>query len=146
MRNSLLTLAALACMSGTLLTSCNTPSQKVEKAQENVDEANKKLDQANEEYLAEVEFYRKEAAAKIEANEKSIAEFKARKESLKQDARADYESKLFQLEEKNTDMKKKMEDYKLEGRDKWDTFKSDFGRGMDEIGKAFSELAGTSSN
>ncbi|MFN6945850.1 MAG: hypothetical protein ACK4ND_12955 [Cytophagaceae bacterium] len=143
MRKSLLILAFIG-IAGASLISCDTPAQKVEKAEENVEEANRKLDQANDEYLAEVEYYRREAAAKISANEKSIAEFKARKESLRQDARADYEKKLLELEQKNTDMKKKMDDYKIEGKDKWDTFKTDFANGMQEIGNAFSEL--TTSN
>ena len=37
-------------------------------------------------------------------------------------------------------MKKKMDDYKAEGKDKWNEFKIEFNRDMEEIGKAFKDL------
>ncbi len=37
-------------------------------------------------------------------------------------------------------MKKKMENYKEEGKDKWEIFKAEFSHDMDELGKAFKDL------
>ena len=140
MKKSILTLAAIAFLSGVILTSCNSSSQKVENAETNVTEANNALDKANQEYEAEIESYRREIADKIEANNKSIAEFNARIALEKKDAQDEYRRKVTTLEKKNTDMKKKMDDYKAEGKEKWEKFKTEFSRDLDELGAAFRDL------
>jgi F0F1-type ATP synthase membrane subunit b/b' len=127
-------------MTGAIMTSCNTPAQKVENAQDKVTEANQDLDKANQEYLVDIENYRKETADKIAANNQSIAEFKARIENEKMEAKADYNNKITELEQKNSDMKMKLDDYKTEGKEKWEIFKTEFSHDMDELGKAFNDL------
>jgi septal ring factor EnvC (AmiA/AmiB activator) len=72
--------------------------------------------------------------------EKNIAEFKARIAKEKKENRADYEKKLIELENKNSDLKKKLADYKDDGQDKWISFKAEFNRDIDELGKAFKDL------
>jgi len=37
-------------------------------------------------------------------------------------------------------MKKKLDDYQLEGKDKWNLFKTEFSHNMEELGKAFNDL------
>jgi chromosome segregation ATPase len=140
MKKSIFQLGAVACLLGGLLTSCNTPAEKVADAQNTVDAANQDLDQANREYLADVEQYRKEASEKIAANEKSIAEFNARMATEKSAAKAAYQEKITAIEQKNSDLKKKMDEYKAEGRDQWEKFKLEFNRDMDDLGIAFKNL------
>lgn len=140
MKKIILGLVASTFIAGVIFTSCNTPAEKVENAQENVTEANTDLDTANAQYLADIENYKKETADKITANDQSIAEFKARIQEEKKEAKADYKKKIAELEQKNTDMKKKMDDYKVEGKEKWETFKAEFTHDMDELGKAFKDL------
>jgi hypothetical protein len=140
MKKSILTLAASLLMTGAILTGCSSPAEKVADAQKDINEANNDLDKANNEYLAEVAAFKKEAADKIAINEKSIADFKARKANEKKEAQAAYEKEISDLEQKNSDMKKKMDDYQIEGREKWETFKADFSHGMDELGKAFAGI------
>ena len=137
MKKSIITLVACTFITGAILTSCNNSAEKVENAQSNAIEANNDLDKANEEYLKEIEKYRKETADKVAANDKSIAEFKARIEHEKNEAKADYQKKIVELEQKNSDIKKKMDDYKVEGKEKWEIFKAEFNRDMEELGKAF---------
>ena len=48
--------------------------------------------------------------------------------------------KISDLEQKNTDMKKKLDEYGMEGKDKWDAFKAEFNHDMDELGKALKDL------
>ena len=122
------------------LLGCTTPAQKVESAKDNVAEANIDLDKANKEFEEDIENYRRETADKIAANDKSIAEFNARIESKKKEAQADYRIKITALEQKNSDMKKKMDDYKAEGKEKWEKFKTEFSRDLDELGAAFKDL------
>ena len=37
-------------------------------------------------------------------------------------------------------MKKKMDDYKAEGKEQWEAFKTEFSHDMDELGQAFKDL------
>jgi hypothetical protein len=140
MKKSILTLAAVAFMTATTLTSCNSPAKKVEEAQRDVNEANKDLAKANEEYLADIESYRKETDEKIAANDRSIAEFNSRIKEQKREAAADYKLKIAKLEQKNSDMKKHLDEYKAEGKEKWEKFKTEFNHDMEELGKAFKDL------
>jgi hypothetical protein len=44
------------------------------------------------------------------------------------------------LEQKNRDLKKKLEEYKDEGQSKWEEFKTNFKHDMDGIGKTMKDL------
>ncbi len=125
---------------GMMFTSCDTPSQKVENAEANVVEAKEDLVQAQEDYLVDVETYRQQTAEKIAANNKSIAEFNARIEAEKADVKADYKMKIAELEKKNSDLKMKLDGYKAESKDQWETFKLEFNRDMDQLGAALKDL------
>lgn len=140
MKKSFTAITASVLLTSAIIISCSTPAEKVVNAQNNVTEANKNLDKANGEYLADIKKYRKETADKIAVNEKNLAEFKARIEHEKKDAKADYKKKIAELEQKNSDMKKKIDDYQLEGKEKWEIFKTEFSHSMDELGKSFKDI------
>ena len=140
MKKSIFIFSSCLLLSVTIFTSCSTPAEKVEKAENNVVQANNELDTANKVYLADVASFKKENEEKIEANNKSIAEFNQRIADQKATAKADYKIKIAELEKKNTDMKKKMDDYKEDGKDNWTKFKAEFSHDMDELGKAFKNL------
>ena len=140
MKKSILKLTAILFTTSTLITSCNTSAEKVEHAQDHVSEANEDLNKANEAYLADVETYRTVTADKINANNKSIIDFNTRIENKKNEAKADYKKKVAELDAKNSDMKKRMEDYKADNKENWESFKTEFNHDMDELGKAFNDL------
>jgi phosphoenolpyruvate-protein kinase (PTS system EI component) len=141
MKNLNLIFAIPTLMGASLFfTSCSTPAEKVKDAKENVTEAKNELKDANEAYLADVESYRREAAEKIEANNQAIIEFNKRVQNEKMEARADYKKKIAELEKKNTDMKKRMDDYTADGKDNWESFKMEFNRDMESLGLAFKNL------
>lgn len=129
----------LTVMMGTF--GCQTNSEKVTPAKSEaaeIDTTNLNLTQ--EEYLLDVEKYKKETNTKISANEQSIKEFKARIASNKKDAKANYDKKINDLEQKNTDMKRKLDEYKIEGKEHWNSFKEEFNHDMDELGNALKDL------
>ena len=140
MRKTLLLAAVAVIVSGAVITGCATPAEKVQDAQTDVQVANENLDKANEEYLTDIDAYRKEANEKIAANEKSLIEFKARVATQKKEARAEYEAKINELEHRNSDMKKQIDEYKADGKDKWAAFKQDFGKSMEDMGESFKNL------
>lgn len=140
MKKLSLIFSALLLMAGTELISCNTSAEKVEKAEDEVKVANENLDEANAEYLADVEQFKLETSQKIADNAKSIADFNARIATDKKLAKAEYKEKIAALELKNTDMQKKMADYKADGKDGWAKFKEEFNHDMDELGKALKDF------
>jgi hypothetical protein len=140
MKKSIFTSAALAFFIAAGITSCNTPTQRIENAQEEVNDAEEDLKKANEAYLADVVAYRKETAEKIANNNQSILDFNKKIEAKKVEARADYKMKILALEQKNADMQRRMNDYKSDGKDDWNKFKTEFNHDMDELGKAFKAL------
>jgi hypothetical protein len=140
MKKSILFLMVCGLISGVVITSCNTSAEKVENAEENVLVANRDLDQANQEYLADISNYRQETASRVAANELIIKDFNARIAHDKKAAKAEYKKKITALEQKNHEMKMKMDNYKEDGKDKWLAFKAEFSHDMDEMGKAFKDM------
>ncbi|MFH5830945.1 hypothetical protein ACG2F4_11000 [Halalkalibaculum sp. DA3122] len=128
-----------------LLTGCNSPDQNMENAQSAVVEANRELEEATREYQADMNQYREEAAERIAANDSTITAFKERMANKTADVKATYEKQLAELEQKNSDMKKKLADYKGEGKEQWETFKTAFNREMNSLGEAFEDFTDTNS-
>ena len=122
------------------ITSCKSPEQKVINAEQEVVDANADLEKANEEYLEDIKKYKLETAEKIAANEKKISEFNTRIANEKAEAKKDYAKKIEALEKKNSDMKLKLDNYNAEGKEKWETFKAEFNRDLNELGESLSKF------
>jgi uncharacterized protein YPO0396 len=140
MKKSIIKMTASFCIIALSVTSCNNSAKTVEKAEEKVLEAKEELQRVNDSYKVEVEEYRKITNDKIMSNNQSIIEFNARIDSQKKEAKADYTKKINELDKKNNDMKKRMEDYRADSKENWQSFKSEFGHDMDELGVAFRDL------
>jgi hypothetical protein len=144
MKKTIFTIAITMIVGGIIITGCQSSETKVENAQEKVQFAKDKLNEANQELdqatKDSIQQYRKENLQKLNAHEKSIADFKSRIATKKKENRAEYEKELLRIEEKNTDLKKRLDEYKEEGRDRWDIFKSEFSREMDQLGEDFKKL------
>jgi hypothetical protein len=90
--------------------------------------------------MQDIDSYRKQINDTIDANIKSIADFKVKIQHDKKRAKAFYDEKIEALEKGNIEMKKKIVEYKGEGKEKWEVFKKEFSDGMDTLGKAFKDL------
>ena len=139
MKKSIKVLAVSVLLIGSALTSCSTPAEKVEDAQDNVDEANRDLEDSKE-HLWEVENYKAQHAAQIEENERSIADFNARIDSQKVEARDDYRKRVSELERKNSDMKKRMDNFNSDNKEGWERFKAEFSHDMEQLGDSFRDF------
>ena len=137
MKTIFIRFASVALIAGTLVLSCVSSKKKVSNAEANVAEAQKDLDKANEEYRADMVIYRKETSEKIVANDQSIREFKEKIADVNEDTNNKYQQKIAELKLKNNELKKKMDDYKDDGKQNWEKFKTEFSHDMDELGKAF---------
>ena len=137
MKKLIFTLTAIILLAGGIFTSCNTAAEKVDNAKNKAIEADENFNKANDEYLADIENFKKETAAKIEANNQMIADFTVKIEYAKKDAKAYYTEQIAVLEQKNIAMKQKLDDYEVNGKDNWETFKAEFSRDMNDLGVAF---------
>ncbi len=140
MKKTILIIAAMAFAATATFTGCTTPAQKVENAEENVEQANEALAKARQEYLADLESFRKQTEAQTLTNEQMIAELKTRVAKEKMEARAAHLKRISELEQKNIEMRKKMTDYKDDSQENWKLFKAEFSRDMDELGKALNDF------
>ncbi len=138
--NSLL--AIIIFIAASTFSACDSPAQKVATASDNVTQAKVNLKQAQEDYKLEIANFKKESNEKITANEKAIANFKTQMVSAKNDVKASYKKLIESLEQKNSDMKKRMNNYEYQedNNDKWQSFKREFNHDMEELGKAFKDL------
>lgn len=147
MKKLVSTLAATAFFAGILFTGCNSSSNKIDNAEDKVMDAKEAvidaqidLNQARQDSITEFEQYKTKYQNQIIANEKSIAELRVGFVGASQENKALYEKKLTELEEKNRRLKIKLAEHNEEGTAQWRTFKTEFQRDMDELGKAFSEF------
>jgi len=141
MKNNIFTFAVMGFMAGTLLMGCGkTSEQKVETAKEDVKDAKQELKAAQTEYLAEWQTFKREAEQTIAANEKRIDAFKEKMEKAGPKFRAKYSKEVAVLEQKNLDLKKKLEEYKDGGQSNWEEFKTNFKHDMDAMGKTMEDL------
>ena len=140
MKKSIFTIALTTIIAGTLITSCNSSTEKVEDAAVKVDQAAEDLTKAKEAFDAEYTKFKSESEQRMLDNDNQISELKASKEKMKKEAKEDYDKAIADLEQKNSNMRIKMNEYKEEGNDKWESFKREFNHDMDELGQSLKDL------
>jgi len=148
MKKTLFTLAITTFIAGTFLTGCQNTSKKEETAQENVEDARENLDDAKEELsdarkvATEDEWnaFKASTNATITENEMKIAEMKASMKKTEKSIEDEYAEKIEILEQKNNDIKVKIETYKNDTSSDWESFKLEYNRDMDELGQAMKNL------
>ena len=136
-------LAVTMIIAGTMFTGCNSSGNKIENAEnkleaanDNVSAAKQDLNQAIKDSLTEYQKFKKESDERIMAFDKNIAELKVKIANEKKENKARYEKKLNGLEQQNRKMKKDLEEYKEEGKEKWYSFRVKFNSDMDNLGTA----------
>jgi hypothetical protein len=128
-------------IAGSILTGCNTNREnKVENAKENVQKASQDLKDAQAEYDKEWQQFKSDVDLKISENEKSIAEIKVKIKTQNRKYKAKYEEEVVVLEQKNSELKNKIGEYKYESKDKWEEFKQGFNHDLDVVGKSITNF------
>jgi len=137
MKKIIFTIAIMVSMVFSMFIGCQSSSKKIDNAQENVVKANEELYQALKDSIQQ---FRTVTQAKLIANEKQLAEYKVKIANEKKANKIKYETELAKMVKKNNELKVKLENYNEEGDEKWESFKTEFNRDMDELGKAFKDL------
>lgn len=133
----------LACIVAMEIISCSSPKQKaenLENAKENLINAQDDLDKAVLDSTNEYDRYKIESEAKLKANDLKIAELKVKMKADKLEIRTKYEKQLNELEMKNAKLKTNIEDYKETNKNKWEIFKSNLNKEIEDIGKAITKM------
>jgi len=135
---------AIAC-SSIVIMSCNTsPKDKeneLENAQEEVVEAQEALEQSKQDSLSDYVTFKAGIELKLDENEKLIAQQKQLLNESKEAQKAENLKELIRLEDKNNRLKEKLRDYQEGPSEKWELFKIEFNKEMDELGKSISTMA-----
>jgi ABC-type Fe3+-citrate transport system substrate-binding protein len=79
----------------------------------------------------------------IASHDHNIAEYKVKIKNDRKEHQTDYSETVFELELKNSYMKVKLDNYTMEGKDKWETFKGLFIRDMEKLNIEFTDFSTT---
>lgn len=140
MKNSLLTIVTAGTILATIAIGCNSPATKVENAKQDLKEARQELSQEQKDSIADFTAFKTESEDRIAGNEKTIAAFKERMVTDKTQTKKADQKVIDELEQRNINMRKKMDEYKYEGKDNWLSFKKEFNHDMDDLGQSLKNL------
>jgi len=87
-----------------------------------------------------IQNFKTESQEKSDINEKLITEYRERRPIVQDEQVAKYLSKVDELERKNSEMKRKLDEYKMEGRGQWVSFRQEFNHDMSGLKKALKDL------
>ena len=149
MKKTILSLSITAIMAGTLFTvQAQQTDPKSSEARENMREAKINMADAKEDMkiakqdsLAQFPKFKKDCEVQFKSNDKSIAELKNKHLDMNEQDKANYRSKVELLEQRNSDLKMRLADYKNDsGREAFNAFKDNFNDDLDRVGNGIKEL------
>ncbi|MFZ1703031.1 MAG: hypothetical protein WAT79_01725 [Saprospiraceae bacterium] len=128
-----------------LMNSCDSSSDKnstsiSKEISEDLDEAKDDFQDAKKEYIKKFDVFKLEVEEIIAENELKI---KALKEEIKKQNKKDTkakEKKLKELEATNRTFKDRLNKFKDEGENKWESFRRELQHDMDHLGDAIKDL------
>lgn len=145
MKTPILKLVLLAAIVSMIYISCNnSPKAKEENLNEAKDEvvdAKADLVESTKDSINDFKKYKESIEKKLVENDKVIADLKSKNNSKDISTKELYVNQLDKLEKKNAELKHKIEDYKEGPEQKWELFKVDFNKDVDDLGKSISNIA-----
>ncbi len=106
---------------------------KVAEERKDVSEAKADLREAKADSIADFQKFKKDAETKIQENQKKIGELKAKKSEESKEVKEKYDKKILTLEQKNNELRKRMENCNRNDKSAWESFKNKFTHEMDEL-------------
>ena len=140
MKNITNKMLAIIAISSAVIFACNSSEKKVENAKEELKEARQELNDERIDSIAEYETFKAESELRIQQNEKVISAYRERVRKEKRIIKKEDQMYIDLLEQKNINMRIKIEEFRTKGKDEWKSFKQEFKRDMDELGAALKNL------
>lgn len=147
-------IATTTVIAGIIFTSCQSSVQKEKVAQAKVQNAKEKLRVAEDEAIAAAQqvakdrawqLFKTDAGVKIRNNELLIEELKVKMKTTGKTLRAQYEKRIIALEQKNKELKTRMDAYEKNQSD-WESFKRQFTSDLEKLGRALKNIEAVSIN
>jgi preprotein translocase subunit SecG len=141
MKKIIFAIAVLFFVTGITIVSCKPATKEENEATDKAQEANKELLEVKKVATAEEwKAFKNSGDSIINKNEEKIVELKLKMKNSVKSMDDKYEKNIAVLEQKNKDLKVKMETYKNDRNADWQSFKREFNHDMDEIGQALKDL------
>ncbi len=111
---------------------------KLLKEQEDVVEAKQDLNQALRDSVRQ---FKLDAQNTISENNRKIDELKQKNADGNSNTRDRDQAKINDLERKNKELQKRLDEFNDENSEKWTSFKREFNHDMDEVGNSLKDLS-----
>lgn len=137
MKNKYFILAVILLIAGIFFTGCDNTRDG---AKDDVEQANQDMIDAQNQFDKEWQQFKSDAEKRINENEQKIADFKAAMKTTTAKFKAKYENEVLTLEQNNIQLRKKLNEYKYEGKNNWEEFKRDFNREVDMVVDSLNDI------
>lgn len=145
MKHSISILTTLTLIAGFILAGCDSPSIKMQEAENSGVETNGDLEMEKNEVEAELVVYRSKNDDRIKEYNRTISEIERKIDNESDmDIKVRMEKKLAEFEATHDELEREMDNYKASGRDNWDNFKDSFSNRMDDLGNSLDDFFTTS--
>ncbi len=145
MKYSIGILTTVILIAAFVLSGCDRPSHdRMQDAEVSVIESNRDMEVAKAEVEADYRIYKTE-------NENQLAEHNRTIEQIKQDinnesnpeVKARHENRLERYETNHRELSREMDNYRVSGRENWNSFKDSFSNRMDDLGDSLDNFFST---
>jgi len=141
-------LVVVILIAGTALVGCKSSTKEEDASQQKVLDAKENGQGAEDTLVAgkkaasaeEWQTFKNDTDSIIDVNEARIAELKLKMKKTGKSIDAKYDKNIEVLEQKNKNLKAKIEIYKNDANTDWQSFKREFNHDMNEIGQALKDL------
>jgi predicted nucleic acid-binding Zn-ribbon protein len=132
---------AIILIIGTIsLPALGQQNKKAEKARKDMAKAKIDLQEAKIDSVADYQKFKNEADLNIAANQKTIAELRTKKADDNKELKEKYDKQVMALEDKNEELKKRIDGSAHVKTSKWSSFKQEFNHDMNELGRAIRDI------
>jgi uncharacterized protein HemX len=149
MKKTILSLSIAAFMAGSLITAqaqqtdekSSEARANMQEAKINISEAKEDLKIAKQDSLAQLPKFKRDCEKQFKTNDRSIAELKSKHLDMNESDKSVYRSEVEVLEQKNSDLKMRLADYKNNnGREAFNAFKDNFNDDLDRVSNGIMKL------
>jgi hypothetical protein len=118
---------------------CNNPGPQT-KSENEASDTTKNIDTTNIKYTKDMETYKKQMSDTLTSIDTAISKFREKMKKEGKEAKIEYNKGIAELDQRGKELRKKLEEYKEKGKEKWDVFKTDFTKDMDTLSKQLKDL------
>lgn len=121
---------------GFIITGCDDRDN----TKENVRQENNEMIEAKVQYENEWRQFKQDAESRINTIQTKIDDFKLEMEKASSNFKTKYANEILTLEQKNIELKKELNDFRYEGKDKWEKFKYRFFDDVESVENTLDEI------